>query len=270
MHYSAVTARPLAALDMRAFGLLLRMHAKMYSRNCLTLVMSLLLPMVYMFFLGFANTGQIGNFRNGHAAQVLHYLMPGIILLSLLSTGLVGNSTLLAMYRVRGILKRVQLTTVPLWQFALSRVVVQSVAMVAQSMALITAAVLIFGAEFEAGGLLAATPALLLGAITFTALGYMVAALVRKPEGVAVITQFVYLPLLFLSGVFVSLDSLPAVLRDISRWLPGSVVQTIIRAPLLGDAVTDTSQLPLGSAYAVMLAYFIAATLIGALFFKWE
>ena len=71
--------------------------------------------------------------------------------------------------------------------------------------------------------------ALLLGAVSFAALGLAFTGAVRSAEGSSAVVNAIYLPLTFVSGVFFSVEALPAFLQAIAEVSPLTYLLRLVR-----------------------------------------
>jgi ABC-2 type transport system permease protein len=78
--------------------------------------------------------------------------------------------------------------------------------------------------------------ALLLSATAFSALGAFVSVAVREVFEAQTLANFIRFPMMFLGGVFVPVDSLPAWLQVIARLLPLTYSVEALRAALTGGS----------------------------------
>jgi len=106
----------------------------------------------------------------------------------------------------------------------------------------------------------------------FMALGQAVAALVRKADTVAIVTQVIYFPLLFLGGLMIPVSQLPAPLQTVGAYLPSALIADLIRAPLIGTHLSGIAMttLPLTTDLLGAIVYFVAAIVVATRFFKWR
>jgi ABC-2 type transport system permease protein len=75
---------------------------------------------------------------------------------------------------------------------------------------------------------------LLLSAAAFAALGAFVSVAVREVFEAQTLANFIRFPMMFLGGVFVSVDSLPTALQIVARLLPLTYSVEVIRIALTG------------------------------------
>jgi ABC-2 type transport system permease protein len=257
---TTVVTPPQARIAWRRFGLLLQTNLLLYLRNRMAVFWNMVFPIGLMLLFGAIY---------GKEPAAITYLATGMVVLSLLSNGLVGNAATMALWRERGILRRIQTTPLPLWQLLLARILTQGAIMILQAFLLIGTSVLVFGARFEIGHLIAAIPAVVLGALLFMAFGQALAALVQKVDTVNIIGQVIYFPLMFLGNIMIPLQQLPDMVQALGKWLPSAMIADLVRTAMLGQNAADMI-LPLPVTLLGIACYFVAAVAIAVRFFKWR
>lgn len=195
----------------------------------------------------------------------IDFFVPGILAMSLMNSGVIGLSTAFVIYRERGILRRIKVTPFPLSSFILARVVSQLVIAVAQSIILAGLAMLIFGLEIR-GNLLLILLVILVGALAFLAIGFAISGISRNAETAASYANLVTFPMLFLSGIFFSIDSAPAWLRPITQVLPLTYLVDALREPMTRGRGFSAIWLDL----VVLLGTFVVAMAFAIRFFRWD
>jgi len=100
--------------------------------------------------------------------------------------------------------------------------------------------------------------ALLLSATAFSSLGAFVSVAVREVFEAQTLANFIRFPMMFLGGVFVPLDSMPALLQVIARLLPLTYSVEALRAALSGGTWA-TSIIDLAALAAFSLLFCILA-----------
>ncbi|MFM9105315.1 MAG: ABC transporter permease [Chloroflexota bacterium] len=205
--------------------------------------------------------------RRGAAQDItfMDAFLPGIIAMSLMNSGIIGLSTAFVNYRERGILRRIKVTPFPLASFILARVLSQVIMAVLQSVVLLALATLLFGFHWR-GNPASVLIAIVIGALAFLAIGFAISGISPNAETAASYANLLTFPMLFLSGIFFSLENAPAWLRPITRILP---------LPYLVDALRGlmTHGRGLGAVWpdlVVLLAVFVAAFAIAIRFFRWD
>jgi ABC-2 type transport system permease protein len=242
----------------------------MYVREKVSLFWVIIFPMGLMLLFG-TMFGHIKiNPADPDSLTVISFMVPGLIVLALMSNGLVGNAEAMAVYRERGILRRVQTTPLPVSQFLLSRILVQVPVMVVLAFVMVGVSVVVFNARFDVIGLIISIPAIIFVSLVFISIGQAIAALVRKPQTATVVASAINLPLMFLGGLWMNMDDLPEWLQGIATYLPSAVAADTVRAPMLSEFNYEFTNLPLGMSWLLLVGYFAFTVAISIRFFKWD
>jgi ABC-2 type transport system permease protein len=202
---------------------------------------------------------------NSTSLSYIDFLVPGIIAMSLMNSGVIGLSTAFVIYRERGILRRIKVTPFHLTSFVLARIISQLIIALAQTAILIGMAMALFGLNIE-GNMALIVLEVLIGALAFLAIGFAIAGVSKNVETAAAVGNLVTFPMLFLSGVFFGIESAPNWLQPITRILPLSY---------LVDALRDTMSRGKGlttvwTDLLVLVATFAIGMAIAVRFFRWD
>ena len=198
--------------------------------------------------------------------QAISWLTAGIVVLNIMSSGLLGDSARLTNLRERGILRRVQATPVPTWQFIGAYIMTRLLLVLAQSAAIVGTAVVLYGAEFTWDGLTAALPLALAGGLVFLTIGQLISAIAPTSGAAGAIGQMIYFPLMFVSNLFVPNDQLPRWLVDIARWTPATMLVDMVRPALVPVPAAQSALINL----AGLAVYGVVAMILAAKLFSWE
>ena len=202
---------------------------------------------------------------NAEEISFIDFFVPGILAMSLMNSGVIGLSTAFVIYRERGILRRIKVTPFPIASFIFARVVSQLIVAVAQSLILVGLAKLVFGLEVR-GNLLLVLLVILIGALAFLAIGFAISGFARNAEAAASYANLVTFPMLFLSGVFFSIESAPAWLQPITRVLPLAYLVDALREPMTrGRGLAE-----IWGDLAVLALTFVVAMAVAVRFFRWD
>jgi ABC-2 type transport system permease protein len=161
----------------------------------------------------------------------LEALVPGILCLALISTGLVSLGIATAFERGNGTLKRLAGSPLPRWALLSAKAI--AVALTALVQVVLIAVVAAALGWAPPGGipaaLVAASPWLLLGLLASVAAGLLIAGLLR-PEASLAVANALYLLILLMGGVIVPLDALPAPIAAPASILPPALMADLVRA----------------------------------------
>jgi ABC-2 type transport system permease protein len=187
-----------------------RLERRMFWRNPSAAFFNFLLPLL---FLGFFGAILHGNQRE------LDRLVPGIAGMAVVSTTFTALAYNIVFLRERGVLKRIRGTPLPTGAY-LGGVVANAVTNAALQITIITlSGKLFFGVDWprDWGELVVFAVA---GVVCFAALGVAFAHAIPNFESTAAYTNAVFLPMIFISGVFYDVKNVPVFLRDIAEALP--------------------------------------------------
>ena len=202
-HTSLMTGRQLRAL----------------ARQPAYLVISLIQPVIWLFLFGslFRKIVELPGFGT---ASYLDYLVPGVVIMSALSTSMWSGMTVLEEID-RGIMDR--FLVLPLHRSAIinASVIMQSLMTTVQSL-IIVALGWAAGAHYPGGlaGVLVLIAGSVLIAIVFSAFSNTVGMLARQRETIIGINTFLLLPLTFLSSAFMVTALMPRWMRIVADGNP--------------------------------------------------
>jgi ABC-2 type transport system permease protein len=188
------------------------------------------------------------------------FLVPGVLAISVAATGLVAVAIQTAFERKYGVLKRLGGTPLPRWAFLLAKGLAVGALVLVQAALTVAVAAGPLGWRPD-GGLVTAALAVLLGTVTHTAIGLLLAGTLRA-EATLALSNALFLVLLVVSGVSFDADVLPEGLAAIGRILPLGALAEALREALEGGRPV-TSLL-------VVVGWGAAATGLAARSFRWE
>ena len=201
----------------------------------------------------------------GQDVSFMDVFAPGILAMSLMNSGIIGLATAFVTYRERGILRRIRVTPFPLTSFILARVISQLVIAGLQAVILLGMAWALFGLHLR-GNLLVVLLAIVVGALAFLAIGFAISGIAPNAETAASYANLITFPMLFLSGIFFSMESAPAWLRPITKVLPLPYLVDALREPItFGNGLAA-----IWRDLAVLLLVFAIAMGIAVRFFRWD
>jgi ABC-2 type transport system permease protein len=245
---------------MRLFLHELENQQRLFWRSRESAFFTFLLPIIFLVLLGSVyGDEEIGGERGST------YLVAGLIGYGIVATTFAGLAINLVIRRESGVLKRVRGTPLPpatyLEAVIASELIV--IAIEAVAMILIGHFLLDAGLPQAPGGL---AVAVVLGAATFAALGLAVTGLVRSAEGSSAVVNAIYLPMVFISGVFFSVSALPGFLEAIANVLPLTYLLDLIRDLYTGGTSLSSSATAIG----VLALWGVAGAALALRTFRWE
>lgn len=198
-------------------------------------------------------------------ARYIDFLIPGLLGMSLLSSGIWGIGWALVQLRVGKLLKRLMATPMHRGQFLLSFVVTRTALAVVElafftGFARLLFDVRIFGNPLELGAFG------LLGSLSCSGLGLLVASRARTMETASGLMNLSTMPMMGLSGVFFSASHFPAWMQPLVQALPLTALNDGLRAIM----IDGRSLLTLGPQLAVLAAWGVASYLLSLRLFRWQ
>ncbi len=156
------------------------------------------------------------------------FVLIGIIGMAMMNSAVQGLAISISRYREDQILKRITTTPLPGWQFIVAQVVSQLLENVVQIAIIIFVGVKFFHAHV--GNIPALIALSLVAAVLFQLLGFFVATITKNSDAADSMATAITVPMMFLSGVFFPIDSLPAWFHNIVQFLPLSPLLRIMRS----------------------------------------
>jgi len=105
-----------------------------------------------------------------------------------------------------------------------------------------------------------------LGAVTFLALGYVIASFAKTEDSANGMTSIVQFPMMFLSGTFFPIESMPAPLQTVARAIPLTYLADALRQVMVGGAAFAS----LGVCAAVLTGWLVVCFAIASRKFQWQ
>ncbi|QDP42123.1 ABC transporter permease [Radiobacillus deserti] len=192
------------------------------------------------------------------------FLLTGMIALAIAQGGLFGMVDMVEMRR-KGLIKRLRMTPAKMGIFGLSDMVMRMLFSVIQIVLLSLIGVLIFGAHLYIDFLSLVT-VFLLGALSFNAIGYFISSFSKTTEaymGVANITSFL---MMFLSGVFFPIETMPEWIQPVSSILPLTYFAEGLRDSMVYQTGITTSSFWIG--IGIIVLWGALSYMIGSLLYK--
>ncbi|HKD83843.1 MAG TPA: ABC transporter permease [Terriglobales bacterium] len=168
-------------------------------------------------------------------ARYIDFLIPGLLGMNLMNSGMWGIGFALVEMRQRKLLKRFVATPMRRSDFLLALVSSRLVLMLIEVALLLLFGVLVFHVRVE-GSLAAILLIGALGAISFGGVGLLTASRAQKIESVSGLINLVMMPMWIFSGVFFSYERFPKMALPAIRALPLTALNDALRSIILQGA----------------------------------
>ncbi|MDH2900651.1 MAG: ABC transporter permease [archaeon] len=225
-------------------------------------------------------SGVINSFNLGHAHaapviqlnsqsikpqsyKYIDFLVPGLIGFSILTSPMFSMVNISAEYKKNKIFRQLSLTPLTKGEWLTSKIIWYIILSVASFFLMTLFGIELFGAHVTFSLWIA--PFLIVGPIFFVALGMLVGTVTKSQESAGVIGNIITFPMIFLSGTFFPVASMPTYLQNIAHVLPLFYVIDGLNDVMIYDNYTKalTDMLVL---VVIALIVFIAAVRV----FKWR
>src|SRR5438067_1382117 len=177
-------------------------------------------------------------------ARYIDFLIPGLLGMNLMGSGLWGVGFSVVQARTKRLLKRYMATPMRRSHCLLSFVLSRLVFLFVELAALVGFGWWIFGVGVR-GSFGALTFITVLGALAFNGLGMLIASRARTIEAVSGLMNLVMLPMWILSGTFFSYARFPEAMQPFVRALPLTALNDALRAVMIdGSPVAQLGRPP--------------------------
>ncbi len=198
------------------------------------------------------------------AITAISYFVPSILAMALMQLGLFAAIPIVEQ-RQNLILKRISATPVRRRTFIASNVVTRLLVALVQAAVILGLARVVFGVTLL-GSPLVFLGFVVLGALAFIALGYVVAAFAPTEDAASQMVSILQFPLMFLSGIFFPLEAMPGFLQGVAAFMPLTYLGDALRQVMVGG----TPFVPLGVDVLVLGGWLLASFAVSARFFRWQ
>jgi ABC-type polysaccharide/polyol phosphate export permease len=168
-------------------------------------------------------------------SRYVDWLVPGLLGMNIMSTGLWGIGFSVVTARTRKLLKRLVASPMRRRDYLLGHLFGRLVFLVIEVAVLVSFSRLVFGVPMRGSWLLLAATCLV-GGLSFGGLGLLVASRARTVEAVSGLLNLVMLPMWLLSGVFFASSNFPDAMQPAIQVLPLTALNEALRAVMLEGA----------------------------------
>ncbi len=198
-------------------------------------------------------------------SRYIDWVIPGIVGLNLMSTGMWGMGFGLVQMRQKKQLKRLASTPMRRRDFLLAQILGRLVFLALEVPPIFLFAYLAFGVRTQ-GSLLALAVVVTFGATIFAGLGLLCAARPRTMEGVSGLLNMAMLPMFVLSGVFFPASRYPDAVQPLVQALPLTALNDALRA-IVNDGLPLTA---VAGEMAIMGAWGVLSFVAALKIFRWQ
>ena len=221
-----------------------------------SVLITLIVPVLLLIF--FASL----NIVPATKGPAVNFLLPGMLALAVMATGMVSLGIATAYERYYGVLKRLGGSPLPRSGLIIAKIISVLALELIQAVILVGVAAIFYGWR-PAGVPLLILLVMILGTVTFAALGLAMAGALRAEVTLAG-ANGLYLLFLLLGGGILPLEHLPGPLAAVAQLLPAAALTEALRAAMTGGAAFP------GFALLVLAAWAVVILLVAIRTFQWE
>lgn len=199
-----------------------------------------------------------------HDLRSVDYLVPGILAMALMQLGMFA-AVPLVVDRENKVLKRLGATPLRRSTMVISTVAFRLCIALVQAALVITVAQSVFHVPML-GNWLFLLAMVLLGALTFIAMGYMLSAFARTQETITPMLMAIQFPMMFLSGIFFPVDIMPGFMKPLMQAMPLTYLGDAMRQIMVQSTPIHSYAIDIG----VLGAWLAGCLAVAVRFFKWE
>jgi ABC-2 type transport system permease protein len=231
-----------------------RFERKLFWRNPSAAFFNFLLPLLLLVLSASAFSAD---------AEDLDVLIPGIAGMGVLATTFTALAFNLTILRDDGVLKRWRGTPMPAGAYLAGLLGSAALNALLQVALVVTIGNVFYGVDWPQDPLLLVLFTAL-GVVCFAALGIAFSHAIPNEDAAPAYTNAIFLPVIFISGVFYSANDLPEVLKVIAEALPlKHLIDGLSEAIVGGGGDAATAAL-------VVAGWTVAGLVLAVRFFRWE
>ena len=231
-----------------------RFERKLFWRNPSAAFFNFLLPLLLLVLIATAFASE---------PDELEILIPGVAGMGVLATTFTALAFNLTLLRDEGVLKRIRGTPIPAGAYLAGFIGSATLNALLQVALVVAIGNLVYGVDWPQGPVLLAAFTLL-GVVCFAALGVAFSHLIPNEDAAPAYTNAIFLPLIFISGVFYSADDLPEALKAIAEALPLKHLIDGLSAGIVGGGDD------IATSALIVAAWTVAGLVLAVRYFRWE
>ena len=195
--------------------------------------------------------------------KYIDFFVPGVLGMTIMVTGIFGTIGINTKYKQNKVLKKLATAPISKLDWILGLILYQMIMALISSAIILTSGYLIFGVKVALN-----IPTILLmlsGAITFPGMAMIITRFVSEEEAANAAGNALSFPMMFLSGTFWPIESMPELLRIIASILPLTYINEGLRDSMIRTDLSSSM-----SNFAIVLPIGIAAIITGSILMTWK
>jgi ABC-type multidrug transport system permease subunit len=198
-------------------------------------------------------------------ARYIDFLIPGLLGMNLMGTGMWSMGFTIANARMKKLLKRLVATPMRKTDYLLAMFLSRLIWLLLEVSVLVAFGWIVFGVRVN-GSIAVLAILCIVGGYAFSGIGLLTASRAKTIEAVSGLMNLIMMPMWLCSGVFFSYERFPDSVKPFIRVLPLTLLNDALRA-----VVNDAAGLPQISLQLGLLAVWgIVTFIIGLKIFRWQ
>ena len=201
----------------------------------------------------------------GRKLTYMDFLVPGVLAMSIMQTGIFSVAFVFVDLKKRGILRRIRVTPINPNDFIAAHVITRLIVLMMQMVLMVGIGMIFFDLHFT-GNLFNVFLVGTLGAVVFLGMGFAVAGVSKSEDQVAPLANMIVFPMMLLSGIFFSRSNLPGFVYAITNFFPLTYLADAMRSIAIdGSSLHGVIKEIIGLAVWAVFSCILAVKM-----FRWE
>jgi ABC-2 type transport system permease protein len=205
------------------------------------------------------------SYMREQGSRYIDFLMPGLIGMNLMSTGMWGVGFTVVNARVRKLLKRLVATPMRKSDYLMSQFLSRLVFLCLEVAVLVAFGWIVFDVRVN-GSIGTLVLLCIVGGFSFSGIGILAASRARSIEAISGLMNLIMMPMWLCSGVFFSYERFPDMVKPLIRALPLTALNDALRAVMNDAAPLGHIAVPM----VVLMAWGAVSFAIALRIFRWQ
>jgi ABC-type multidrug transport system permease subunit len=198
-------------------------------------------------------------------SRYIDWLIPGLIGMNIMSTGMWGIGFAIVQARLRKLLKRLAASPMRRSDYLLAQMLARLGFLGPEVAVPLLFGALVLGMPIR-GSIVSIAVVCIWGAMTFTGLGLLAASRPKTLEAISGVLNLTMLPMWVVCGVFFSSSNFPPAVQPVIQGLPLTALNDSLRAVILEGATLSQ----IGSELAILGAWALTSFVLALRLFRWR
>ena len=198
-------------------------------------------------------------------SRYIDWLIPGLLGMNIMSTGMWGIGFSIVQARLRKLLKRLAASPMRRSDYLLAQMIARLAFLAPEAVVPLGFGALVLGMPVR-GSLVSIAAVCVIGAFTFTGLGLLAASRPKTLEAISGVLNLTMVPMWVLSGVFFSASNFPPAFQPVIQALPLTALNDALRAVILEGATLAQ----VGSELIRLAVWAVVTFVLALKLFRWR